>query len=152
MEGHRVLIRFLSQYSDTERRLACTKAILNAAGHDFFKKEFAEEGIMDILMDVIQNKKDNSLELREYAFHIFSRLCKDFRSNQKEFRRKGGIELILQNLSPSYPSEKGNVYTFVLAVNDCLWSAVFRNKRSELHFIDIGVKYLSLYIGRLHTS
>ncbi len=113
--------------------------MLNAAGHDFFKKEFAEEGIMDILMDIIQNKKDNSLELREYAFHIFSRLCKDFRPNQKEFRRKGGIELILQNLSPSYPNEKGNVYTFVLAVNDCLWNAVFRNKRSELHFIDIGV-------------
>lgn len=138
IEGHKVLIRFLSQYADTERRLACTKAILNAAGHDFFKKEFAEEGIMDILMDIIQNKKDNSLELREFAFHIFSRLCKDFRLNQKEFRRKGGIELILQSLAPTYPGEKGNVYTFVLAVNDCLWNAVFRNKRSELHFIDIG--------------
>ena len=138
VEGHKVLIRFLSQYSDTERRLACTKAILNAAGHDFFKKEFSEEGIMDILMDIIQNKKDNSLELREYAFHIFSRLCKEFRPNQKEFRRKGGIELILQNLAPTYPNEKGNVFTFVLAVNDCLWNAVFHNKRSELHFIDIG--------------
>ena len=132
------MIRFLSKYSDIERRLACSKAILNAAGHDFFKKEFAEEGIMDILMDVIQNKKDNTLELREYAFNIFSRLCKDFRPNQKEFRRKGGIEIVMQNLAVSFPNEKGNVFTFVLAVNDCLWNAVYRNKRSELHFIDIG--------------
>ena len=91
-------------------------------------------------MDVMQNKNDNTLELREYAFNIFSRLCKDFRPNQKEFRRKGGIEIILQNLTLNYPNEKGNLYTFILAVNDCLWNAVYRNKRSELHFIDIGVK------------
>lgn len=137
------MIRFLSQYPDIERRVACSKAILNAAGHEFFKKEFAEEGIMDILLDVIQNKKDNTLELREFAFNIFAKLCQDFRPNQKEFRRKGGIEIILQNLTPNFPSEKGNIYTFVLAVNDCLWNAVFRNKRSELHFIDIGVRFLN---------
>eukprot|EP00826_Nyctotherus_ovalis_P063893 TRINITY_DN9369_c0_g1_i11.p1 TRINITY_DN9369_c0_g1~~TRINITY_DN9369_c0_g1_i11.p1 ORF type:complete len:608 (+),score=219.86 TRINITY_DN9369_c0_g1_i11:633-2456(+) len=138
VEGHKILIRFLSQYPDTERRLACSKAILNAARHEFFKKEFAEEGIMDILMDIIQNRKDNSLELREYAFQIFAQLCGNCRPNQKEFRRKGGIELILQNLSTDYPGEKGNVFTFVLAVSDCLWNAVFGNKRSELHFVDTG--------------
>ena len=138
VEGHKILIRFLSQYPDTERRLACAKAILNAAGHEFFKKEFSEEGIMDILMDIIQNRKDNSLELREYSFLIFARLCSDYRPNQKEFRRKGGIELVLQNLATEYVNEKGNIFTFVLSVNDCLWNAVFHNKRSELHFIDIG--------------
>jgi hypothetical protein len=138
VEGHKILIRSLSQYPDSERRLACAKAILNAAKHDFFKKEFSEEGVMDILMDIIQNHKDNSLELREYAFQIFARLCCNCRSNQKEFRRKAGIELILQNLSTEYVNEKGNIFTFVLAINDCLWNAVFGNKRSELHFIDIG--------------
>lgn len=44
---------------------------------------------MDILLDICQNTKQNPLELREYAFNIFSNICKANRPNQKEFRRKG---------------------------------------------------------------
>jgi hypothetical protein len=49
VRGHIVLIRFVSNYTDFERRLGCLKALLNASSHDFFKKEFADEGNFIIL-------------------------------------------------------------------------------------------------------
>ena len=49
------LIQFLSAYNDYERRIACMKAILNTSTYDFFKKDYADKGIVDILLDIIQN-------------------------------------------------------------------------------------------------
>jgi hypothetical protein len=37
--------------------------------------------------------------MKELAFNIIAYLCKEFRPHQKEFRRKGGIELLKENLA-----------------------------------------------------
>ena len=75
------------------------KALLNTSTYDYFKKDFADKGIVDILLDIIQNSKENPLDMREMAFNIISNISKDCRPNQKEFRRKGGIEIIKENLA-----------------------------------------------------
>ena len=138
------LIQFLSTYNDYERRLACMKALLNTSTYEYFKREFAEKGIMDILLDIVQNQKENPLDLRELAFNIISNICKDCRANQKEFRRKGGVELIKENLAYNEIDQTGNTSTFLLGVLDCLNNAIFGNKRSELHFLDIEGVYVLL--------
>jgi hypothetical protein len=51
--GHTILIQFLSAYNDYERRISCMKAVLNTSTYDFFKKDFAEKGIIDILLDIV---------------------------------------------------------------------------------------------------
>jgi hypothetical protein len=84
------------------------------------------------------------LDLREYAFNILSNLCKDNRDNQKEFRRKSGIEHLKVNLAYSEVEQSGNASTFLLSVIDCLSNAVFGNKRSESHFLDIDGVYVIL--------
>jgi hypothetical protein len=82
--------------------------------------------------------------MREMAFNVIANICKDCRPNQKEFRRKGGIEILKQNLAYSEVDQSGNAGTFMLAVLDCLNNAVFGNKRSELHFLDIEGVYVLL--------
>jgi len=47
------MINFLSIYTDFEWRGACLKALLNCSKYDYFKLEFAEKGIVDILLDII---------------------------------------------------------------------------------------------------
>jgi len=47
------MINFLSVYTDNERRGACLKALLNCSEYEFYKSEFAEKGIVDILLDII---------------------------------------------------------------------------------------------------
>jgi len=142
--GHQTLIKFLSSYNDYERRQACMKAILNTSTYDAFKKDFAKQNIMDVLLDIVQNSKDNPLDMREIAFNIIANISKDCRDNQKEFRRKGGIEILKENLKFSEIDQSGNSSTFLLGVIDCLNNAVFGNKRSELHFLDIEGVYILL--------
>lgn len=139
-----ILIQFLSAFNDYERRIACMKALLNTSTYDYFKKDFADKGIIDILLDIIQNSKENPLDMREMSFNITSNICKDCRANQKEFRRKGGIEIIKENLAYTEVEQSGNASTFLLSVLDCLNNAVFGNKRSELHFLDIEGVYVLL--------
>lgn len=50
------------------------KALLNTSTYEFFKKDFAEKGIVDILLDIIQNNKANPLDMREMAFNIISNI------------------------------------------------------------------------------
>lgn len=138
------MIQFLSSYSDYERRLACMRAILNTSTYEGFKKDFAERGIMDVLLDIVQNSKDNPLDMREIAFNIIANISHNCRENQKEFRRKGGIEVLKTNLKFNEIDQTGNSSTFLLAVIDCLNHAVFHCKRSELHFLDIEGVYCLL--------
>jgi hypothetical protein len=57
------------------------KAILNTSNYEYFKKDFADKGIIDILLDIIQNTKDNALDMREMAFNIISNISKECRAN-----------------------------------------------------------------------
>jgi hypothetical protein len=57
------------------------KALLNTSTYDYFKKDFADKGIIDILLDIIQNSKENPLDMREMSFNITSNICKDCRAN-----------------------------------------------------------------------
>jgi hypothetical protein len=82
--------------------------------------------------------------MREIAFNIISNVGKDCRPIQKEFRRKGGIEVIKDNLTFAESDKSGNTTTFLLGILDSLNNCVFGNKRSELHFLDIEGVYLLL--------
>jgi hypothetical protein len=82
--------------------------------------------------------------MRELSFNILAFLSKESRGNQKEFRRKGGIELIKENLQYNEVDHSGNPSTFLLSVLDCLASSVYGNKRSEIHFLDIEGVYVLL--------
>jgi hypothetical protein len=59
-------------------------------------------------------------------------------------QKKGGIELLKENLAFSDVDQTGNSTTYLLAVLDCLACGVFGNKRSELHFLDIDGVYVLL--------
>lgn len=131
-------------YSDYERRIACMKAILQASNFEFFKANFHNSGLQDVLLEIIKSGTDVHLDLRETAFNILSNICKDNRDNQKEFRRKSGIEYLKTNLAYSEVEQSGNASTFLLSVIDCLSNAVFGNKRSEIHFLDIEGVYVLL--------
>ena len=134
----------MEEYNDYQRRNACLKAILQASKFEFFKVNFNNSGLIDVLLEIIQSGIEVHLDLREYAFNIISNICKDNRENQKEFRRKGGMEILKDQMAYSQVEQSGNANTFLLSVIDCLTNTVFGNKRSELHFLDIEGVYVLL--------
>ena len=144
LNAHQYFVKMMQVYTDYERRTACMKAILQASKFDFFKANFNNCGLIEVLLEIIQSGTKVHLDLREQAFNILSNICKDNRENQKEFRRKGGIEYRKTNLAYSEVEQSGNASTFLLSVIDCLSNAVFGNKRCELHFLDIEGVYVLL--------
>ena len=136
-KGYSTLIKFLQIYQDKERKTLCLKTINNIINSEVIKKELTEEKLIDFLLEII-NSNENSLESREYAFNIISQMCIDNKLAQKEFRRKGGIEILQKNLNyQNVLDQIGNQKLFILVVLDCLWNAVIGNKRNEEQFIEL---------------
>lgn len=93
--------------------------------------------MIDFLLEII-NSGENSLEGREYSFNIISQMCVNNKLAQKEFRRKGGIDILKKNLNyQNILDQIGNQKIYILVVLDCLWNAVIGNKRNEEQFIEL---------------
>ena len=136
-KGYSTLIKFLQIYQDHDRKNLCLKTINNIINSELIKKDLTEEKLIDFLLEII-NSNDNSLEAREYAFNIISQMCVDNKLAQKEFRRKGGIDILQKNLNyQNILDQIGNQKLFILVVLDCLWNAVIGNKRNEEQFIEL---------------
>lgn len=129
-------------YEDKPRRKAVMYAFQSLCKFDVFKAELPM--LIEPLISVVANTQvEGCLALRELSLNILSGICKDQRENQKLFRRKNGIELVVQSLQYNEVDQSGNSITFLVAVLDCISNAVFGNKRSEIHFLDIdGVQNL----------
>lgn len=84
------------------------------------------------------------LALRELSVTILSAICKNNRENQKVLRRCDGLETLIANMQYKEVDHSGNSITFLGSVLDCLSNAVFGNKRSELHFLDVEGVYVLL--------
>jgi len=97
-----------------------------------------------LLKVISDDKKEGVLNLRELSIKILSNMTKNHRENQKIFRRAGCIEILITNLQYKDVDHSGNSITFISSVLDCLANAVFGNKRSELHFLDIDGVYVLL--------
>lgn len=65
-------------------------------------------------------------------------MCVNNKLAQKEFRRKGGIEILKKNLNyQNVLDQIGNQKIFILVVLDCLWNSIIGNKRNEEQFIEL---------------
>lgn len=116
-------------------------ALLAICKFDQFKAELPM--LIETLIQIVAEKQEGCLQLRELCLNILSEICKDQRENQKLFRRKNGIELVVHSMQYDEVDQSGNSITFLVSVLDCISSAVFGNKRSEIHFLDIdGVQNL----------
>jgi hypothetical protein len=81
LNAHQYFVKMMQVYTDYERRMACMKAILQASTFEFFKANFHNSGLIDVLLDIIKSGTDVHLDLRESAFNILSNVTKDNRDN-----------------------------------------------------------------------
>lgn len=51
---HHNFVKMMQAYKDYERRFACMKAILQASKFEFFKADFNNSGLIDVLIEIIQ--------------------------------------------------------------------------------------------------
>ena len=93
--GLSYLTKFLNNSNDLDRKEKCLRAFVNASQfEEVYKLRIAEEGVIDLLLDFIGNDSEN-IEVKELCFTIISNLCKGCNKNKKQFRSKGGVDLII---------------------------------------------------------
>ena len=117
------MTKFLTNSVDSEKQEKCLRAFVNASlFEEDYKLKIADEGVIDVLIDLIGSHE--MIEIRELCFTIISNLCKSCNKNKKQFRNKGGVDLIIQSLkNPNICTSERNAL-YALAVLDCLWNAV----------------------------
>jgi hypothetical protein len=101
LNAHQYFVKMMKVYTDYGRRIATMKAILQASKFEFFKTDFHNSGLIECLLEIINQGTEVHLDVREYAFNILSNICNGNRDNQKEFRRMKGIEYLKTNLAYS---------------------------------------------------
>lgn len=78
--GHKILTIFLQTFTDLPRRRAVLLALLNGSTFNYFKEEFEQLGLIQTLLEIIQDSKSpGSLYTRELCFNIISNICDDCR-------------------------------------------------------------------------
>lgn len=138
-----MLCQFFKAYTDNSRRKAAMQAMLALSQYDFLKSDLSQ--VIEPLLEVVaDSKKEGMLALRELSLTILSTICRDNRPNQKLLRRSNGIETMINNMQYTEVDHSGNAITFLGSVLDCLSNAVFGNKRSEMHFLDVEGVYVLL--------
>ena len=78
---HTNFVKMMQTYTDYDRRHACMKAILQASKFEYFKADFNNSGLVDVLIEIIQCGTEVNLDLREMSFNILSNICRDNRAN-----------------------------------------------------------------------
>ena len=143
--GNYCLVNFLSNSSNSESIKMALKLMEVASQFPSYKVEIAEEGAFDLLYDIVE-RSDSTLEIRELAISVISNICKECRQNQKEFRRKGWVEILTKSIGAKHTLQ-GDPENFQISVLDSLWHSTLSNKRNRIQFLDIeGVAILLDYL------
>ena len=136
----------MTNNNDPERREKCLRAFNNASlFEEEYKLKITEEGVLDNLIDLLQHENENPIEIKELCFSIISNLCKDCNKNKKLFRKKGGLDLIVNSLKDPNVATSARYALYTVSILDCLWNGIFGNKRNETIFLDNEVYILYFF-------
>merc|ERR1719424_2573911 len=75
---------------------------------------------------------------RQLCISVLAGLCKDNEKNCREFRKKGGVEAIREEVVYRPDETTDNHLYCTLSVVDCIWCAIVGNRKNEVRFLDAG--------------
>ncbi|EAR84467.2 hypothetical protein TTHERM_00691650 (macronuclear) [Tetrahymena thermophila SB210] len=131
------LTKFLTNQDDPEKREKCLRVFNNASLFDEpYKLKITDEGVMDNLIEFLQNENDNPLDIKELCFSIISNLCINCNKNKKLFRQKGGVDMIVNALKDPNLGISARYALYAVSILDCLWNSILGNRKSESVFLD----------------
>jgi len=75
---------------------------------------------------------------RQLCISVLAGLCKGHEANCREFRKKGGVEAIREEVVYRPDETTDNHLYCTLSVVDCIWCAIVGNRKNEVRFLDAG--------------
>jgi hypothetical protein len=136
--GNAIVLQLLQETNGREVQKKCLLLLQIAVrmGPEF-AGELGELGAVGSLIELFTDK-DVPMSGRQLCISVLAGLCRGNDANCREFRKKGGIESIREEVVYRPDETTDNHLYCTLSVVDCIWCAVVGNRKNEVRFLDAG--------------
>jgi hypothetical protein len=136
--GNDIVLRLLQNTVDRDLQKKCLHLLQVAVktGKSFVD-ELGTLGCVSALIELFKDK-DATMVCRQLCASVLAGLCSGHAANCREFRKKGGVEAVRQEVvyRPDETTENHLFYT--LCVVDCVWCSIVGTRKNEHRFLDVG--------------
>jgi len=102
-----------------------------------FAGELGSLGAVGALIELFTDR-DVPMSGRQLCISVLAGLCSVHDENCREFRKKGGIEAIREEVMYRPDETTDNHLFCTLCVVDCIWNAIVGTRKNEVRFLDAG--------------
>jgi hypothetical protein len=136
--GNSIVLQLLQETNSREVQKKCLHLLQIAVR---MGPEFAEElgqlGAVGALIELFTDR-DVPMSGRQLCISVLAGLCKGHNENCREFRKKGGVEAIREEVLYRPDETTDNHLYCTLCVVDCIWCAIVGTRKNEVRFLDAG--------------
>eukprot|EP00403_Amphidinium_massartii_P040011 CAMPEP_0178437310 /NCGR_PEP_ID=MMETSP0689_2-20121128/34918_1 /TAXON_ID=160604 /ORGANISM="Amphidinium massartii, Strain CS-259" /LENGTH=949 /DNA_ID=CAMNT_0020059491 /DNA_START=52 /DNA_END=2901 /DNA_ORIENTATION=- len=137
-DGNAIVLSLLQETTSREIQRKCLHLLQVAVT---VGPEFAEElghlGAIGALIELFTDT-DTSMGSQQLCISVLAGLCGENTENCREFRKKGGIEALREEVKYRPDETTDNHLFYTLSVVDCVWCAVVGTRKNEVRFLDAG--------------
>jgi len=137
-QGNSIVLTLLQETNSRDVQKKCLHLLQIAVrmGPEF-AGELGELGAVGGLVELFTDK-DVPMSGRQLCISVLAGLCKGHEANCREFRKKGGVEAIREEVVYRPDETTDNHLYCTLSVVDCIWCAIVGNRKNEVRFLDAG--------------
>lgn len=137
-QGNAIVLQLLQETNSREVQKKCLHLLQVAVrmGPEF-AAELGELGAVGALIELF-NDRDVPMSGRQLCISVLAGLCSGHAENCREFRKKGGIEAIREQVIYRPDETTDNHLFYTLCVVDCVWCAIVGTRKNEVRFLDAG--------------
>jgi len=137
-QGNAIVLQLLQETNSREVQKKCLHLLQIAVrmGPEF-AAELGELGAVGALIELF-NDRDVPMSGRQLCISVLAGLCSGHAENCREFRKKGGIEAIREQVVYRPDETTDNHLFYTLCVVDCVWCAIVGTRKNEVRFLDAG--------------
>jgi hypothetical protein len=136
--GNSIVLQLLQETNNREVQKKCLHLLQIAVR---MGPEFAEElgkfGAVGALIELFTDR-DVPMNGKQLCISVLAGLCSGHAENCREFRKKGGVEAIREEVVYRPDETTDNHLYCTLCVVDCIWSAIVGTRKNEVRFLDAG--------------
>jgi len=136
--GNSIVLQLLQDQSNREVQKKCLHLLQIAVRMGpQFAEELGQFGAVGALIELFTDR-DVPMNGRQLCISVLAGLCSGHAENCREFRKKGGVEAIREEVVYRPDETTDNHLYCTLCVVDCIWCAIVGTRKNEVRFLDAG--------------
>merc|ERR1719379_2441907 len=137
-QGNGIVLRLLQAATSRDIQRKCLHLLQVAVRMGpRFAEELGELGAVTALIELFRDK-EVPMSSRQLCTSVLAGLCRDHPGNCREFRKRGGVEAVREEVVYRPDETTENHLFHTLCVVDCVWCAIVGTRKNELRFLDVG--------------